>query len=73
MMQKEHPALGRPVKEALSSLSADEKPPVIVETSAPMKNGQTRGSGTLRVIACRENTWIAARFLDEPPRRKEDA
>ncbi len=61
--------LGRPVKEALSSLPADEV--TVVETAAPRK--ETRQEGTLRVIACREGTLIAARFKDGLPRQKGDA
>ena len=65
--------LGRPVKEALSSLPADEAPPRVVETAAPRKDGQTRRDGTLRVVACREGLWIAARFFDSVPERKNEA
>lgn len=64
--------LGRPVKEALSSLPAGETPPAVVETAAPRRGDAPRREGTLRVIACRENQWIAARFLDALPREKED-
>ena len=64
--------LGRPLGEALSSLSPEEAPPRVVETAAPRRDGQTRREGTLRVVACRENEWIAARFLDGPPRKKEE-
>ena len=65
--------LGRPLGEALSSLSPEEAPPRIVETAAPRRDGQTRQAGTLRVIACREGVWIAARFLDANPERKNEA
>ena len=65
--------LGRPVREALSSLSPDEAPPRVVETAAPRRDGQTRREGTLRVVACREGVWIAARFLDSIPERKDEA
>ena len=65
--------LGRPVGEALSSLPAGETPPRIVKTAAPRKDGQTRQDGTLRVVACREGVWIAARFYDAAPERKEKA
>ena len=64
--------LGRSVEAALSSLPAGSEPPRIVETAAPRRDGQTRTEGTLRVVACREGEWIAARFLDAPPRKKED-
>ena len=64
--------LGRPVREALSSLPAEEKTPVILETATPKRDGQKRRDGTLRVVACREGTWIAARFLDQTPQEKED-
>ncbi|MBQ9264471.1 MAG: hypothetical protein IJ189_09770 [Clostridia bacterium] len=66
--------LGRPVKEALSSLPAGQTPPRIIETAAPRKDGQVRSTGTLRVVACREGVWIAARFYDQtPPQENEDA
>ena len=65
--------LGRPLREALSSLPPDEAPPRVVETAAPRRDGQTRQEGTLRVVACREGVWIAARFLDAVPERKEEA
>ena len=65
--------LGRPLREALSSLSPDETPPRVVETAAPRRDGQTRQEGTLRVVACREGVWIAARFLDANPERKNEA
>ena len=65
--------LGRPLGEALSSLPAGEAIPRVVETAAPRKDGQTRRDGTLRVVACREGLWIAARFLDSVPERKNEA
>ena len=65
--------LGRPLGEALSSLSPDETAPRIVETAAPRRDGQPRREGTLRVVACREGVWIAARFLDANPERKNEA
>ena len=64
--------LGRPVSEALSSLPEGAEPPRIVETAAPRRDGQTRRDGTLRVVACREGVWIAARFLDTVPERKKE-
>ena len=64
--------LGRPVREALSSLPEGAEPPRIVETAAPARPGQDKREGTLRVVACRENEWIAARFHDGPPRKKEE-
>ena len=63
--------LGRPVEEALKSLPENAIRPRIIETAAPLKDGARQG-GTLRVIACRENEWIAARFYDGAPREKED-
>lgn len=65
--------LGRPLGEALSSLSPEEAPPRVVETAAPRRDGQTRQEGTLRVVACREGVWIAARFFDANPERKNEA
>ena len=65
--------LGRPVGEALSSLPAGKTPPRVVETAAPRRDGQTRTEGTLRVVACREGVWIAARFIDAVPERKNEA
>ena len=65
--------MGRPVREALSSLPQGTEPPRIVETAAPRRDGQTRREGTLRVVACREGVWIAARFLDSIPERKDEA
>ena len=65
--------LGRPLREALSSLPSDEAAPCVKETAAPRRDGQTRQEGTLRVVACREGVWIAARFLDAVPERKEEA
>ncbi len=65
--------LGRPLREALSSLSPDEALPRVVETAAPRRDGQTRREGSLRVVACREGVWIAARFIDTVPERKNEA
>ena len=67
-----HKILGRPVMEALAALPEGQKRPRVVETAAPVRNGQARQEGTLRVIACREDEWIAARFLDDAPREKEE-
>ena len=64
--------LGRSVREALALLPEGAKPPRIVETAAPARDGKPRRDGTLRVVACRENEWIAARFQDGPPRKKEE-
>ena len=61
--------LGRPVAEALSHLPLEEQEPRIVETAAPVRPGQERREGTLRVICCRGNEWIAARFWDHAPRK----
>lgn len=65
--------LGRPLSEALRTLPEGQKPPRVVETAAPVRNGPVRQDGTLRVIACREDEWIAARFFDDAPREKEEA
>ena len=65
--------LGRPLQEALSSLSPDEAPPRVVITSAPRRDGETRREGSLRVVACRKGEWIAAPFLDANPERKNEA
>ena len=54
-------------------LPEGQKPPRVVETAAPVRHGPVRQDGTLRVIACREDEWIAARFLDDAPREKEEA
>ena len=40
--------LGRPLGEALSSLSQDEAPPRVVETAAPRREGQPPREGVLR-------------------------
>ena len=56
--------LGRPLGEALSSLSPDETPPRVTETAAPRRDGQTRQDGVLRVVAVRDGEWIAARFIE---------
>lgn len=64
--------LGRPVREALSSLSPGDEAPRVVETAAPKRGGAPREAGQLRVVACREGVWIAARFLDGAPRKKEE-
>ncbi len=63
-------ALGRPAEKALQA-APDREKIRIVETAAPQRNGETRREGTLRVLCCRGNTWVAARFLDGAPRRKE--
>ena len=65
--------LGRPVREALSSLPENAPKPQVIETAAPpRKDGQQRREGTLRVVACREGVWIAARFWDRAPETKTD-
>ena len=64
--------LGRPLEEALSFLPAEAPKPRIIISAAPRRDGQTRQDGTLRVIACRKDTWIAARFFDQGPREKEE-
>ena len=61
--------LGRPAEKALRAAPESEHIE-IVETAAPRRNGDTRREGTLRVLCCRGNTWVAARFLDSAPRRK---
>lgn len=63
--------LGRPLDEALKSLPDHQNAPPIIETAAPHKDGARQG-GTLRVMNCRENEWIVARFFDGAPREKED-
>jgi len=65
--------LGRPLEEALQSLPQGAKRPRVVETAAPARNGQARQEGTLRVMACREDEWIVARFVDRQPRETEEA
>ncbi len=64
--------LGRPLREALSSLPPEAEKPRLVETCAPKRDGSVRREGTLRVIACREGEWILARFLDGAPERKTE-
>ncbi|MBR6187090.1 MAG: hypothetical protein IKQ41_12630 [Clostridia bacterium] len=65
--------LGLPVEEALSSLPDGSPRPEILEISAPLRDGEKRASGTLRLLSCREGVWIAARFLDQdPPAQKEE-
>lgn len=59
--------LGRP---AFILREAGEEERVLV-TAAPGKNGETRQEGTLRLIRCRDGAWVAARFLDGLPKRKE--
>jgi len=65
--------LGRPLSEALRMLPEGQKPPRVVETAAPVRNGPVRQEGTLRVMACREDEWIVARFVDRQPRETEEA
>jgi len=65
--------LGRSLEEALSSLPPGADRPRVLVTAAPKKNGEVRQNGTLRLICCRGDTWIAARFLDGPPQGKEEA
>ena len=57
--------LGRP---AADLLAGEGKTAV---TAAPCKNGETRREGTLRLIRYRDGCWVAARFLDGLPKRKE--
>lgn len=65
--------LGRPLQQVLESLPAGQKPPAVQETAAPLRPGQERrAGGTARIVACREDRWIVARFWDEAPREKED-
>ena len=63
-------ALGRPVEKVLQAVP-DRENIRVVETAAPQRNGETRREGTLRVLRCRGNIWVAARFRDGAPRRKE--
>ena len=65
--------LGRPLQEALDSLPEGTPLPRITETAAPARNGQARQGGSVRVIACREDEWIVARFVDDQPREAEEA
>lgn len=65
-------ALGRPVEKALQA-APDRENIRVVETAAPQKNGETRREGALRVLRCRGNIWVVARFLDGAPQRKENA
>ena len=60
-------ALGRPLRQGLQPLSAEEQPQ-ITETTAPGKHAAERANGTLRVIACRDGQWIVARFQDGAPK-----
>ena len=64
--------LGRPVRDALNALPAGAPRPTVLETAAPLRPGQERRDGTARVVAVRGNVWIAARFWDGPPRKKEE-
>ena len=57
--------LGRPAAD----LPAGEDKATV--TAAPGKNGETRREGTLRLIRYRDGCWVAARFLDGLPKRKE--
>ena len=65
--------LGRTVQEALSLLPPGQDAPRILETAAPLRAGQEKKEGTLRVVACREGVWIAARFQNFGPSQKEEA
>ena len=62
--------LGRTVEAALSALPQDAPRPKITVTAAPVRNGQPRQDGELRVIALREGEWIAAKFIDQVGGRK---
>ena len=57
--------LGRTVEAALSSLPKDAPRPKITVTAAPVRTGQPRQDGTLRVIGVRDGEWIAARFCEK--------
>ena len=63
--------LGRPVAKALENVPEDGQVEV-VETAAPVRKGAPRSEGNLRVLRRRGNTWVAARFLDGPPKGKEE-
>ncbi|MBE5787549.1 MAG: hypothetical protein E7324_08435 [Clostridiales bacterium] len=65
--------LGLPLAEALRRLPEGHAAPRVTETAASARNGQARGEGTLRIIAVRENEWIAARFMDAAPKEQEEA
>ena len=64
--------MGLPLEEALSSLPEGAPRPQIIETAAPRRDGQARTEVTLRVLSCRGDTWIAARFLDREPRVQKE-
>lgn len=59
--------LGRP---AIILREAGEGERVLV-TAAPGKDGEARQEGTLRLIRFRDGAYVAARFLDGLPKRKE--
>ena len=56
--------LGRTLDAALSSLPENAPRPKITVTTAPVRSGQPRQDGALRVIGVRENEWIVARFIN---------
>ena len=58
--------LGRTLDAALSSLPENAPRPKITVTAAPVRSGQPRQDGVLRVIGVRENEWIVARFINTP-------
>ena len=64
--------LGLPLEEALSSLPKGTGTPRLAETAAPRRDGSCRQEGTLRVVACRGDEWILARFLDREPRERKE-
>ena len=64
--------LGRSLQDALASLPPGANNPRVLITTAPARNGETRREGALRLVCCRGDTLIAARFSDQPPRRKEE-
>ena len=60
-----HSPLGRTVEAALSSLPKDAPRPKITVTAAPVRNGEPRQDGVLRVVAVREGELVVAKFQCE--------
>ena len=57
--------LGRTLDAALSSLPENAPRPKITVTAAPVRTGQPRQDGALRVVGVRDNEWIVARFQEK--------
>ncbi|MBR3017333.1 MAG: hypothetical protein IKH57_09700 [Clostridia bacterium] len=64
--------LGRTVEAALSSLPKDAPRPKVTVTAAPVRSGEPRQDGVLRVVAVRDGEWIAARFHDQVGSRRQE-